>query len=54
MTASEQKFKDIARKRLEEQADKLALKSHKDRVAEFNENLSKLSEHHDIPKIGPG
>ena len=54
MTASEHKFKEMARKRLEEKADKLALKSHKERVAEFNESLAKLSEHHDIPKIGPG
>jgi protein FAM32A len=29
----------------------LAKKSHKDRVTEFNDYLSKLSEHHDIPKV---
>jgi len=32
----------------------MASKSHKDKVREFNEKLSKLSEHHDIPKVGPG
>jgi protein FAM32A len=32
----------------------LASKSHKEKVAEFNEYLGKLSEHHDIPKVGPG
>ena len=28
--------------------------SHRDKVARFNDKLSKLSEHHDIPKVGPG
>ena len=32
----------------------MASASHKDKVAAFNEKLSKLSEHHDIPKVGPG
>jgi hypothetical protein len=31
---------------------KLANKTHKDRVAEFNSKLEALSEHHDIPKVG--
>lgn len=30
------------------------LKTHKERVEELNTYLSKLSEHHDMPKIGPG
>lgn len=54
MTSSELKFKEISRKRLEEKAEKIALKSHKERVAEFNSYLERLSEHHDIPKVGPG
>lgn len=33
---------------------KLAGKTHKDRVAEFNNHLESLSEHHDIPKVCPG
>ena len=33
---------------------KLAAKSHRERVADFNAYLSNLSEHHDIPKVGPG
>ena len=32
----------------------LAAKSHRERVAEFNAKLAALSEHHDIPKVGPG
>ena len=30
---------------------KLAKKTHKDRVNEFNAHLESLSEHHDIPKV---
>lgn len=32
----------------------LASKSHKEHVASFNEKLAKLTEHHDLPKVGPG
>lgn len=31
-----------------------AAKGYRDRVKEFNEHLASLSEHHDIPKVGPG
>lgn len=37
-----------------ERVSKAATKSHKDRVSEFNNKLEMLSEHHDIPKVGPG
>lgn len=37
-----------------DKAAKQALKSHKERVAEFNEKLENMSEHYDIPKVGPG
>ena len=36
---------------LEERVKKLATKTHKDRVHEFNSKLEALSEHHDIPKV---
>ena len=36
---------------LAEKVAKLAGKTHKDRVAEFNNHLESLSEHHDIPKV---
>ena len=36
---------------LAEKVAKLASKSHKDRVSEFNAKLEALSEHHDIPKV---
>lgn len=33
---------------------KSAKDSHRDRVQNFNEYLANLSEHYDIPKVGPG
>jgi protein FAM32A len=33
---------------------KMAAKTHREKVQEFNLYLSKLSEHHDIPRVGPG
>lgn len=33
---------------------KVASKSHRQRVEEFNQYLANLSEHYDIPKVGPG
>jgi protein FAM32A len=53
-TAAELKFEEAQRKRLESKAKEMASKSHKERVAEFNAYLEKLSEHHDMPKVGPG
>ena len=38
--------------KLLEKAAKAAAKTHKERVAEFNEKLENLSEHYDIPKVG--
>lgn len=29
-------------------------KSHRDRISKFNQYLANLSEHYDIPKVGPG
>jgi protein FAM32A len=43
------------RKRLEDRLRKEGgAKTHKQRVEELNRYLSGLSEHHDMPKIGPG
>lgn len=39
---------------MKERIGKLASQTHKDRVHEFNSKLEALSEHHDIPKVGPG
>lgn len=33
---------------------KKANKSHRDRIQDFNQYLANMSEHYDIPKVGPG
>ncbi|KAI8811716.1 DUF1754-domain-containing protein [Cladochytrium replicatum] len=53
-TPAELKFEEASRKRRAEMISKIASKSHKERVAEYNEKLEQMSEHHDLPKIGPG
>ncbi|KAF8460977.1 DUF1754-domain-containing protein [Russula ochroleuca] len=53
-TAAEKRFQEVQRKRLADKVKKLAGKTHKDRVNDFNTKLETLSEHHDIPKVGPG
>ncbi|KAJ3188925.1 hypothetical protein HDU85_004641 [Gaertneriomyces sp. JEL0708] len=53
-TEAELKFEEVQRKRQAERIKKTAAKSHKERVAEYNKYLESLSEHYDIPKVGPG
>ena len=53
-TAAELAFEASQKQKLAEVLPELARKSHKEKVSEFNEYLGKLSEHHDIPKVGPG
>lgn len=38
----------------EERLRKRADKGYRERVAEYNDKLAQLSEHHDIPRVGPG
>ncbi|KAF8632935.1 hypothetical protein AX15_001544 [Amanita polypyramis BW_CC] len=53
-TEAEKRFEESQKQRLAQRVAKLARKTHKDRVNEFNTKLESLSEHHDIPKVGPG
>jgi len=53
-TETERRFEERKRKRMDERLKKDGIKSHKERVEEFNKYLSNLSEHHDMPRIGPG
>ncbi|XP_043713474.1 protein FAM32A-like [Telopea speciosissima] len=51
-----------AERRSLEQREKIELqrlaktsnKSHRDRIQDFNQYLANMSEHYDIPKVGPG
>ncbi|CAO1616056.1 unnamed protein product [Jaminaea pallidilutea] len=54
LTESEKRFAEVQRRRMADKVRKEAGKSHKERVAEFNKYLEGLSEHHDLPKVGPG
>ena len=55
LIGAERAYDDAYRRSRERKMiEDMASKSHKDKVREFNEKLSKLSEHHDIPKVGPG
>lgn len=53
-TEAERRHDEMRRKRLEERLKKEGVKTHKEKVEELNKYLSGLSEHHDMPKIGPG
>ncbi|PHH60919.1 hypothetical protein CDD81_1030 [Ophiocordyceps australis] len=58
-TESERRHDEARKKRLLQMTQATGLrpellKTHKERVEELNTYLSKLSEHHDMPKIGPG
>ncbi|KAI1377474.1 DUF1754-domain-containing protein [Hypoxylon crocopeplum] len=58
-TEAERRHEEAARKKMMKMLEdpKLASefrKTHKERVEGLNTYLSKLSEHHDMPKIGPG
>ncbi|EXJ77253.1 hypothetical protein A1O3_10411 [Capronia epimyces CBS 606.96] len=53
-TEAERRYEEQRRKRLEERLRREGIKTHKERVEELNRYLSSLSEHHDMPRIGPG
>ncbi|KAK5135898.1 hypothetical protein LTR08_004548 [Meristemomyces frigidus] len=54
-TEAQRRHEERKRKRLEERLQRDGgVKTHKEKVEELNKYLSKLSEHHDMPRIGPG
>ncbi|KAF4992003.1 hypothetical protein FGRMN_7457 [Fusarium graminum] len=58
-TEAQKRHEEIKKKRLLQLAESSGsrpelLKTHKERVEELNTYLSRLSEHHDMPRIGPG
>lgn len=53
-TEAEKRHEEMRRRRLEERMKREGVKTHKEKVEELNKYLSGLSEHHDMPKIGPG
>lgn len=53
-TEAERKYDEWQKRREDKQVGVLAGKSHRARIRDFNEYLANLTEHHDIPKVGPG
>jgi len=53
-TKAEIAFERMQKLRQSKIVSKKAAKSHRQKVEEFNLKLANLSEHYDIPKVGPG
>ncbi|XP_009759886.1 uncharacterized protein LOC107805297 [Nicotiana tabacum] len=54
LTPAERKYLELWEKINIKRLAKEATKSHRDRIQEFNQYLANLTEHYDIPKVGPG
>lgn len=54
LTKSERDFQRAQRLREKEMIQKKIAKTHRQRVEEYNTYLGNLSEHNDIPRVGPG
>ena len=53
-TPAELTFDLVSKKRIMDLIEKRLELSHKEKVEKFNNKLSKLSDHFDIPRVGPG
>ena len=54
MTSAERRYMGQRQKLDMQKMAKTSNKSHRDRLSEFNQYLANMSEHYDIPKVGPG
>mmetsp|Transcript_32399 Transcript_32399/g.55438 ORF Transcript_32399/g.55438 Transcript_32399/m.55438 type:complete len:113 (+) Transcript_32399:30-368(+) len=53
-TAMEIRVEKLREEREREKIRELAKKSYRERVEEYNQHLDEITEHFDIPKVGPG
>lgn len=53
-TDAERKFRLAQEKKIGKSAKQLASRSHREKIEEYNTKLAKLTEHNDIPRVGPG
>lgn len=53
-TEAERRHDERAAKEAARLVARQAAKTHREKVADFNAHLATLSEHHDIPRVGPG
>lgn len=54
MTPAERRYVEQRERIDQHRLAKTANKSHRDRIQDFNQYLANMSEHYDIPKVGPG
>ncbi|CRH02758.1 conserved Plasmodium protein, unknown function [Plasmodium relictum] len=54
LTEAEKAYKLVLKKREKQRIEKILQESYRERLQKFNDNLASLSEHFDIPKVGPG
>ncbi|XP_065864330.1 uncharacterized protein [Euphorbia lathyris] len=54
LTAAERRYIEQREQIDTHRMAKEANKSHRDRIQDFNQYLANMSEHYDIPKVGPG
>ena len=53
-TPAEISFDLVKKKRVMDRIERKLESSHKEKIEKFNKGLSKLSDHFDIPRVGPG
>ncbi|XP_073147206.1 uncharacterized protein [Henckelia pumila] len=54
LTPAERRYIEQREKIDSQKLAKTSNKSHRDRIQDFNQYLANMSEHYDIPKVGPG
>ena len=54
LTPAERRYIEQKQKLDVQKLAKEANKSHRNRIEDFNQYLANMSEHYDIPKVGPG
>ncbi|KAI3682244.1 hypothetical protein L2E82_50019 [Cichorium intybus] len=54
LTPAERRYMEQRQKIDMHKMAKTSNKSHRDRISDFNQYLANMSEHYDIPKVGPG
>ncbi|EPS72511.1 hypothetical protein M569_02248 [Genlisea aurea] len=54
LTPAERRYMEQREKIDSHKLAKTSNKSHRDRIQDFNQYLANMSEHYDIPKVGPG
>eukprot|EP00457_Paulinella_chromatophora_P018962 gb/GEZN01020454.1/.p2 GENE.gb/GEZN01020454.1/~~gb/GEZN01020454.1/.p2 ORF type:complete len:116 (+),score=45.54 gb/GEZN01020454.1/:74-421(+) len=53
-TPAEKQFEEVQKRNREKIIEKKLEKSHRERIKDFNTHLASLTEHNDIPRVGPG